>query len=459
MLPRGDMHCTHRSGRKALLQGQANCGIRDCIRQFENQEELERNEEQMRVIVIGAGVIGVCSAYYLRRAGCEVTVLERNSGVASEASFGNAGVIAPGYVTPWAAPGMPGKIASYLFKSEAPVLFRPNLDPALWRWLLRWVGECRLERYQRNRSRMQRVAYYSRDLLHQLAAEHGLDYQRATGLLQLFRSVRDAKMAEPGISMLKEAGVPHARLDAADCRRIEPGLSEMEFEGGLHLPQDEAGNCPLFTRQLRDIASREGVLFRFSETAESIASNGNQRLVATAKEQLRCDAVVVAGGVDSAALLAPLGIRVPLYPIKGYSATVNIRETTYAPQGALMDEAYKVAITRLGNRVRIAGTAELGNRELQLRDRPLRTLIKIARDWFPGAADYRAPNYWVGARPMLPDGAPLIGGTPVAGVFLNLGHGSTGWAMACGSGSLVADVVTQRTPQIEMDGLTMQRYG
>jgi D-amino-acid dehydrogenase len=266
-------------------------------------------------------------------------------------------------------------------------------------------------------------------------------------------------MAAPGITMLQEAGITFAHLDASACRKIEPGLSDLPFEGGLHLPQDEAGNCPLFTRQLRDIATREGVLFRFSESADSIRTEGTQRVVATRKEQLRCDAVVVAGGVDSTALLSPLGIRVPLYPIKGYSATVNIRETTYAPQGALMDEAYKVAITRLGNRVRIAGTAEIGSRQLQLRDAPLRTLIKVARDWFPGAADYRAPNYWVGARPMLPDGAPLIGATPLAGVFLNLGHGSTGWAMACGSGSLVADIIARRVPPIDMDGLTMHRYG
>jgi D-amino-acid dehydrogenase len=413
----------------------------------------------MRVIVIGAGVIGVCSAYYLRRAGLEVTVLERNSGVASEASFGNAGVIAPGYVTPWAAPGMPGKVLSYMFKSEAPVLFRPNLDPALWRWLLRWFGECRLERYKRNRQRMQRVAAYSRDLLHQVAKEHKLDYQRADGLLQLFRTSNDAKMADAAIAMLKEAGLTHTRLDAAACRTIEPGLSDFQFEGGLHLPQDEAGNCPLFTRQLRDVAAREGVVFRFSEAVQAVRSTASGRVVTTGKDELHCDAVVVAGGVDSTALLAPLGIRVPLYPVKGYSATVNIRESTYAPIGAVMDEAYKVAITRLGNRVRIAGTAELGSRHLQLRDAALRTLVKVARDWFPGAADYRSPNYWVGARPMLPDGAPLIGATPVAGVYLNLGHGSTGWAMACGSGSLVTDVVAHRIPPIDMDGLTLSRYG
>ena len=412
----------------------------------------------MRVIVIGAGVIGVSSAYYLRRAGCEVVVLERNSGVASEASFGNAGVIAPGYVTPWAAPGMPWKIASYFFKSESPVLFRPNLDPALWRWLARWLGECRLERYRLNRARMQRVASFSRDMLHQVAKEHSLDYQRTAGVLQLFRSEAERTMAAPAMSLLKEAGIEHSALDAQACRVIEPGISDLEFAGGLYLPQDEAGNCPLFTRQLRDIASAEGVKFRFGQRVAAIDSGAGKPRVKTDSEQLEADAVVIAGGVDSAALLAPLGIRVPLYPIKGYSATVTIREETYAPQAALMDEAYKVAITRMGNRIRIAGTAELGSRALHLRDSALRTLIKVARDWFPGAADYREPNYWVGARPMLPDGAPLIGATPVSGVFLNLGHGSTGWAMACGSGKLVAETLTGTRSSIDMDGLTLARY-
>ncbi len=412
----------------------------------------------MRVIVIGAGVIGVSSAYYLRRAGCEVVVLERNSGVASEASFGNAGVIAPGYVTPWAAPGMPLKIASYFFKSESPVLFRPNLDPALWRWLVRWLGECRLERYRQNRIRMQRVASFSRDMLHQVAKEHALDYQRTSGVLQLFRSPAERNMAAPAMALLKDAGIEHRALDAQACRVIEPGISDLSFEGGLYLPQDEAGNCPLFTRQLRDVANAEGVKFRFGQRVLAIDSSAGQCRIKTEGEQLEADAVVVAGGVDSTALLGPLGIKVPLYPIKGYSATVTVREDTYAPQAALMDEAYKVAITRLGNRIRIAGTAELGSRALNLRDSALRTLIKVARDWFPGAADYRQPTYWVGARPMLPDGAPLIGATPVDGVFLNLGHGSTGWAMACGSGKLVAEAVTRSHASIDMDGLTLARY-
>jgi D-amino-acid dehydrogenase len=412
----------------------------------------------MRVIVIGAGVIGVCSAYQLRRAGCEVTVLERNAGVASEASFANAGVIAPGYVTPWAAPGMPFKIASYLFKGESPVVFRPNLDPALWRWLLRWMGECRLERFKVNKSRMQRVASYSRDVLHQLAKEHQLDYQRTNGVLQLFRTAADRRLAEPGLALLKDAGVEHRLLDANACRKVEPGISDLAFEGGLYLPHDEAGNCPLFARQLRDVALREGAVFRFGQRVTAIDASAAVKRVKTASETYQADAVVVAGGVDSVALLAPLGIKVPLYPIKGYSATVTVREATYAPQAALMDEAYKVAMVRMGNRIRIAGTAELGSRQLSLRDSALRTLVKVARDWFPGAADYREPNYWVGARPMLPDGAPLIGATSQKGIFLNLGHGSTGWAMACGSGRLVADSVTGRPSEIDMDGLTLSRY-
>jgi D-amino-acid dehydrogenase len=413
----------------------------------------------MRVIVIGAGVIGVTTAYCLWRAGCDVTVLERNAGVAQEASYGNAGMIAPGYVTPWAAPGMPTKVLSYLLKADAPVIFRPTLDPALWRWLFSWLGECRLDRYIKNKGRMQRVALYSREKLHEFSAAHQLDYQRADGVLQLFRTAHDRALAAPALNILAASGVAHEVLDANGCRKREPGISDMPFEGGLYLPGSEVGNCPLFTRQLRDVTESNGVKYRFNQRVLSISSKALGVEVVTSTETQNADALVVCAGVESPALLRPIGIRVPLFPIKGYSATLPIREPTYAPQAALMDEAYKIAMCRLGKRVRIAGTAEIGSRTLVLRDAALRTLIKVARDWFPGAADYRAATYWVGARPMLPDGPPLLGESGISRIYLNVGHGSTGWTMACGTAQVVADIVTGRLPEIDLEGLTLLRYG
>ncbi len=414
----------------------------------------------MNVIVVGAGVIGVTTAWYLRQLGVSVAVVERRSGVAQEASFGNAGVIAPGYVTPWAAPGMPRKVLSYLFAAESPVLFRPSLNPALWRWLLRWLGECRLERYRTNKSRMQRVAFYSRDQLHALRDSLSIQYEQSQGYLQLLRTQRDVDMTAPARDLLDEGAVPYRMLDAAECHELEPGLSQsVPLAGGILLPEDEAGNCPLFVQALRRAAEDAGVRFRFNTIVDDLVVEGGRIAGVVAQGRpYRADAVVVAAALGSVPLLANCGIRVPLYPVKGYSATVTLDPLAIGPRRALMDEAYKTAITPFANRIRIAGTAELGSTRLTLRDAALRTLTRVASDWFPGAARYSDAQFWVGARPMLPDGAPLLGPTPVSGLFLNLGHGSTGWAMACGSGRVVADVVTGREPEIALDGLTLQRY-
>lgn len=418
----------------------------------------------MRVVVIGAGVVGVTSAYYLRQHGFEVEVIERRGDVAQEASFGNAGVIAPGYVTPWAAPGMPRKVLSYLFKAQAPVLFRPNANPALWRWLRRWLRECALQRYRINKERMQRVAVYSRHCLHELRELHAIAYQQSQGYLQLFRSQADIDLSQPARAMLTEQGVEFALLDAAAVHALEPHLSRSTaLAGGLWLPGDEAGNCPLFTKRLRAICEQQGVRFTFGETVRAIrasgaAGGGKVESVELPGRSISCDAVVVAAGVQSAELLAPLRIDVPMYPVKGYSVTVQLKPDAFGPQHALMDEAYKTAITPLGHSMRVAGTAEIGSADLVLREAALGTLRKVAGDWFPGAGEFQGARYWVGARPMVPDGAPLLGASPIAGLYLNCGHGSTGWAMSCGSARVVADIIAGRKPEISMDGLSLQRY-
>ena len=420
----------------------------------------------MHVTVIGAGIVGVCTAWSLAESGCEVTVLERNSGVAQETSYGNAGMVAPAYVTPWAAPGMPTKILSLLFSTDTPVRFQPTLDPAMWRWVARWLGECRTARYQRNKERMQRLAFYSRDVLTELRTRHGIAYERTEGLLQLMRSDRDVAMAQTTIAFLKDAGVAHQVMSPAQCRIREPGLSDIPFAGGIFLPDGETGNCPLFAKTLRTLCEQRGVRFEFGATVEQIAAAGDrvQIRVGTARgtAERSPDAIVVAAAMSSARLMRQLGVRLPLYPVKGYSASVAIREPTFAPIASVMDEAYKVAIVRMGNRIRIAGTAELGDRQLTLEsrnaERALATLLKVVRDWFPGAANYQGASWWVGARPMFPDGPPVIGPTWHPRIFTNLGHGSTGWAMATGSGRIVADLVTGRTPAIDLEGLTVARY-
>jgi D-amino-acid dehydrogenase len=415
---------------------------------------------QKQVAVIGGGVVGVCTAYFLAHAGHDVVVIERHENVAQEASFANAGIVAPGYATPWAAPGMPGRILSHLFKPEASFIIRPTLDRELWRWTRAWLSECKLDRYRINRTRMQRIAFYSRDILHQLREYYEIDYEQTQGMLQLFRTEKDLKAAAPAIALLAENEVPHEVLDADAARTIEPALAtDTPLAGAVHLPQDEAGNCPLFAKRLRHIAASIGVQFQFTSTVHAIEPESRGIALRIDEGRFPADAVVVAAGIDSARLLKPLGIDLPLYPVKGYSATATIKNFEHAPHTALLDEAYKVAITRLGNRIRIAGIAEFGSRDNGLPERALRTLAKIGGDWFPDAANYAKASFWCNTRPMLPDGPPLLGATPVQNVYLNVGHGSTGWAMAAGSGKVVADIVSGHAPDIDMDGLTLARYG
>ncbi len=437
------------------------------------------------VAVIGGGIVGTCTAWYLGQHGFEVTVFERRDAVARETSWGNAGVVAPAYVMPWAAPGMPRKVLSYLFAAEAPVLFRPVASAALARWLAAWLGQCTLERYRLNKSRMQRLAFYSRDQLHSLRATLHIDDGMRQGYLQLMRSQQDLAMAAPAIAMLQEAGVPHRLLDAAACRQMEPALSvHTPLAGALHLPQDESASCPAFAQGLADAAIKVGVRFAFGHTVTRIRvedgratsleierapgerAPGDPAQAATARQARseraehlvqRFDAVVVAGAVDSLPLLAEHRIRLPIWPVKGYSTSLPLPDPALGPRQAMIDEAYKVAITPLPGQIRLAGTAEIGSPRLVPRDAALRTLVKVGRDWFPTAADWASASCWVGARPMTPDGPALLGATPVGGLFINMGHGSTGWAMACGAGKVVADLVAGLRPEIDLDGLTIER--
>ncbi|KWF14993.1 amino acid dehydrogenase [Burkholderia cenocepacia] len=425
----------------------------------------------MHVIVLGAGVIGVTTAWHLREAGCDVTVIERAADVAQATSLGNAGVIAPGYVTPWAAPGMPGKILKYLFKPASPLIFRPTLDAAQWRWIARWLRECEFERFRVNKQRMQRIAYYSRACLHAFRDRYPFDYGASRGYLQLLRSAFDVEMVQPALKVLRDAGIAFRELDAAGCTAIEPGLrwARQAPVGGIYLPDDEAGDCARFTRELRARCEANGVTFRFRTAIRALdVAGGEVRGVridsldagAAARRDalLAADAIVVALGVDSAGLLRPLGIDVPLYPVKGYSATLAVVDDERAPCAALMDESLKTAITRFGPTLRVAGTAELGNRHAALRQQALDTLMKVLDDWFPHAADRASARFWVGRRPMTPDGPPLLGASGIDGLWLNVGHGSTGWAMSMGSGKVVADLVTGRAPEIDLAGLTLARY-
>ncbi len=413
----------------------------------------------MEVAVIGGGVMGVCTAYFLAEAGHAVSVIERHGNVAEQASFGNAGIVAPAHATPWAVPGAPRKLFASLLKSNSPFVMRRRLDPALWRWLSRWISESELQRFRTNRQRMQRIAQYSRSVLQQVRDYERLDYEQTSGYLQLFRSERDLAQAAPLLDLMVEQGIMHQTLDAAAARAIEPGLSEQTpLAGAWHFNDDATGNCALFTKQLKLAAQAMGVDFQFGCTVKAIEAHGRRVGLHVDDQLMHADAVVIAAGIASTALLAPLGIAVPLNAVKGYAATAPIKDFDHAPLSAVMDEANKVSIARMGNRVRLAGLAEFGARDNDLNDTSLRKLLQVGEDWFPNAANFSGAQYWCGMRPMLPDGPPLLGESGVPNVYLNVGHGATGWTMAAGSGKLVADLVSGREPEIDTEGLTIARF-
>ena len=420
-------------------------------------------KEPMRIAVIGAGIIGVTTAYELAADGHAVTVYERRGAAAEETSFANAGVVAPGYVTPWAAPGMPAKVARYLFSQHAPVKVALPLTRAELAWMWKWWRSCRLETYLANRARMQRLAFYSRNRLHQLTADLQLDYDRSPGYMVLLRTDKDQAMIEPGLQVLRDAGVSFRQIDAAAARLIEPALNpDTPFAGAIHLPNDEVGNCRQFAQLLKKVAEDKGAKFSFNTTVDRIDLTQGPRVWLTNNAQAQSfDAVVMCAGLASAALLRPLGLSIPLVAVHGYSISAPIREPLNAPRSALMDERYKVAISRLGNRVRVAGSAEIGGDSAAKRPSSLQTLYRVLHDWFPGAAQISNTGVgiqeWKGARPMLPDGPPVLGVSGVPGIWLNLGHGSSGWALSCGSARVLADLMAGRPTDINLEGLGVER--
>jgi D-amino-acid dehydrogenase len=454
----------------------------------------------MHVAVIGAGVVGVTTAWELACDGHTVEVFDQRNAVASECSFANAGVIAPGYVTPWAAPGMPGKILRHLFSAHTPVRIHPSLNPAVWGWAWQWLRACRRGVHETNRSAMHHLARFSQDRLATVVEKLQLEYERSKGYLVLLREPQQLEQAQAGLALLRTLGVKFESLDGAGCRRVEPGLqADQPLCGGIYLAGDEVGNCRQFTQLLRDDAERRGAEFHLAsqvlrinpgpriqlevrqlavtdEFAASRLANAtdlnpervSQAMALRSRAAARFgrpqndeqfDAVVVCAGAQSARLLAPLGMRLPLLPLYGYSLTFPLRAAEHGPRSAVMDEQFKVAISRLGQRLRVAGGAELGGNPERHHQGALGTLYKVLNDWFPGGAQVRRAHVWKGARPMLPDGPPIVGKSLVPGVWLNLGHGSSGWALACGSARALADSIAGREPAIDMSRLALDRLG
>jgi len=417
----------------------------------------------MRVLVAGSGVIGVSSAWYLARAGFEVTVVERQPAPAHETSFANAGQISPGYASPWAAPGVPLKALKWLFSKDAPLVIQPGLDPRQYLWLLRMLRNCMTQRYAINKARMLRLAEYSRDCLDELRAETGITYEgRQLGTTQLFRTQAQLDDAGRDIAVLEQYGVPYEVLDRAGIVKVEPALAGVvdRLAGALRLPRDQTGDCALFTQRLAERAQAAGVEFRYNATVEALEASGNRitgiRIDGKAE---KADRYVLALGSYTPQLLASVGIRLPVYPLKGYSLTLPITDPAMAPASTVLDENYKVAVTRLGQRIRIGGIAEVCGYNLSLPPRRRATLEKVVADLYPHGGDLTRAEFWTGLRPATPDGTPVVGAAGFDNLYLNTGHGTLGWTMACGSGRYLADLIAGATPQISSEGLDISRYG
>ncbi|WP_321858640.1 D-amino acid dehydrogenase [Burkholderia cenocepacia] len=415
----------------------------------------------MRVVILGSGVVGVASAYYLARAGHEVTVIDREAGPALETSFANAGQISPGYAAPWAAPGVPLKAVKWMFEKHAPLAIRLDGTRFQLQWMVQMLRNCTAERYAVNKGRMVRLAEYSRDCLQALRADTGIEYEgRTGGTLQLFRTQQQLDGAAKDIAVLQEANVPFELLSPADLKKAEPALAAVSHKltGGLRLPGDETGDCQLFTTRLAALAESLGVKFRYNTPIDALAIAGGKIAgVQCGSETVRADAYVVALGSYSTRFISNL-MKIPVYPLKGYSITAPIVNEAAAPVSTVLDETYKIAITRFDQRIRVGGMAEIVGFDKTLRAARRETLEMCVNDLFPGGGDTSKATFWTGLRPMTPDGTPIVGRTPVSNLFLNTGHGTLGWTMSCGSGQLLADLISGKMPAIQADDLSVHRY-
>ncbi|MER9256823.1 D-amino acid dehydrogenase [Mesorhizobium sp. M0478] len=416
----------------------------------------------MKIFVLGGGVIGVTTAYYLAEAGHEVTVFDRQKGPALETSFANAGEISPGYASPWAGPGIPLKAIKWLLMKHGPLVVRPAFDPYMWTWLIKMLRNCTADRYAINKARMVPLAEYSRDTLKALREATGIAYdERTKGTLQLFRTQKQLDGTGGDVEVLKKYGVPYELLDPEGCIGAEPALAGVreKFVGGLRLPGDETGDCKMFTDRLAELCGARGVTFEYGTQIRRFSKNRNRIVsVGTDQRSRAADAYVLALGSYSARFMRLLRRPIPVYPVKGYSITVPIKDAVAAPVSTVMDETYKVAITRLGDRIRVGGTAEISGFDLRLHESRRRTLEHSVGDLFPDGGDLKAASFWCGLRPMTPDGPPLVGRTEFSNLYLNTGHGTLGWTMACGSAKVLSDIISSKVPDIDVRELGPERY-
>jgi len=418
----------------------------------------------MKVIVLGAGILGTASAWFLQKAGHEVTVIDRQPGVAQETSFANGCQISVSHAEPWANPGAPLKLLRWLSKDDAPLLFRPRADWLQWRWGLQFLRECTPDRAAHNIRQIVTLAEYSRQTLQALRAETGIEYDCETrGILHFYTDSSEFEQSLAAAQLMRDLGCPRHSVDADEAVRIEPALASIRSKlvGADFTPTDESGDVYKFTNGLAQRSAAAGVDFRFNTMATRLLTEGagsSQRLTgvevidAEGRHQVvHADSVLIAMGSFSTTLLKPLGIPLMVYPGKGYSATFEVRDPALAPHVSLTDDGHKLVISRLGNRLRVAGTCEINGYSRELNPARCAAITRRTRELFPHACDYDHPVYWSGLRPLTPSNVPHIGATRIPNLFLNTGHGTLGWTMGCGSGRAIAEIVSGRRPDVDFE--------
>jgi D-amino-acid dehydrogenase len=412
----------------------------------------------MKVIVMGAGVIGTATAWYLNRLGHEVTVLERNAGAARETSFGNGGQISVSHAEPWANPSAPFKLLKWLGREDAPLLFRLRADPAQWRWGLKFLAECTPARSRRNLIQLLNLGTYSRESLRQLRRETGIHYdQLSKGILHFYTSAREFELALEPARLMRELGCDRQVIDAQEAVRLEPAMASIlpRLAGATYTGEDESGDVHKFTTALAERAAESGVRFRYGVRIQKLrTAGGAMQGVEIANEDgmyevLAGDAYVLALGSFSPSFAREAGVALDVYPAKGYSATLPVLDDARAPSVSLTDDEYKLVFSRLGDRLRVAGTAELNGYDLALNPVRCEAIVRRTLEIFPGVSRPELARYWAGLRPATPGNVPYIGRSKVDRLYLNTGHGTLGWTHGCGSGRALADLISGRLPEVD----------
>ncbi|MDB5963656.1 MAG: D-amino-acid dehydrogenase [Polaromonas sp.] len=415
----------------------------------------------MRVIVLGAGLLGVTSAYYLQKLGHEVTVIDRQATPAAETSFANGGQISVSHAEPWANPSAPLKMLQWLGKEDAPLLFRLRADPRQWLWGLQFLRECTPARTRHNIEQIVRLGTYSRDVLQELRRDTGIEYeQRTQGILHFYTTQKEFDSALAPAEQMRALGCERLVISADEAVKIEPALSHIRhrLKGATYTADDESGDANAFARQLVTLARHAGVSFLMNHTVTALrqAGEGVDHVEATDEDgrfqRVRGDAYVLAMGSMSPIYAAPLKIRLPIYPAKGYSVTLPVRDAARAHQVSLTDDEYKLVFSRYtsaaSDRLRIAGTAEFNGYDRDLNRVRCEAIVRRVEELFPGAGDASQAQYWTGLRPATPSNLPIIGRTRLPNLYLNTGHGTLGWTHACGSGKSLARIVSGVEPEV-----------